>query len=164
MKASIKNKISTYIFGVLIIVSVVVCGLFFFVGFDNYSTINGKSLVDPVNTDALIYWMYALVAIGIVLLTIFILKQFFVNLKDSPKDAIKGLLGALLVVALFGAAYALASSDPIKMASGEWFEDQDKLILSDVCIYVQYVLLGVATLFTALSIMNVSKSVNKVKA
>jgi hypothetical protein len=78
--------------------------------------------------------------------------------------AVKGLLGALLVVALFGVAYAVASAEPIKMADGKLFEEQDKLILSDICIYVQYVLLAVATLCTALSLMNVSKSVNKVKA
>jgi hypothetical protein len=164
MKASVINNLSTYILWALIAVSVVVCGVFFFVGFDNYSTINGKSLVDPVNTDLLIYWMYALVAAGIVLLMIFVLKQFLVNLKDSPMTAVKGLLGALLVVALFGVAYAVASAEPIKMADGKLFEEQDKLILSDICIYVQYVLLAVATLCTALSLMNVSKSVNKVKA
>ncbi len=164
MKASVINNLSTYILWALIAVSVVICGVFFFVGFDNYSTINGKSLVDPVNTDLLIYWMYALVAAGIVLLMIFVFKQFLVNLKDSPMTAVKGLLGALLVVALFGAAYAVASDEPIRMAGGELFEDKDKLVLSDVCIYVQYVLLAAATLCTALSLMNVSKSVNKVKA
>lgn len=164
MKASVINNLSTYILWALIAVSVVVCGVFFFVGFDNYSTINGKSLVDPVNTDLLIYWMYALVAAGIVLLMVFVIKQFLVNLKDSPMTAVKGLLGALLVVALFGVAYAVASDEPIKMADGKLFEEQDKLILSDICIYVQYVLLAVATLCTALSLMNVSKSVNKVKA
>ena len=164
MKASVINNLSTYILWALIAVSVVICGVFFFVGFDNYSTINGKSLVDPVNTDLLIYWMYALVAAGIVLLMIFVFKQFLVNMKDSPMTAVKGLLGALLVVALFGAAYAVASDEPIRMAGGELFDDKDKLILSDVCIYVQYVLFAVAALCTALSLMNVSKSVNKVKA
>jgi hypothetical protein len=52
----------------------------------------------------------------------------------------------------------------MRMADGSLFEDKGQLVLSDVCIYVQYVLLAVATVCTALSIMSVSKSVNKVKA
>ena len=164
MKASVINNLSTYILGVLIAVSVVVCGLFFFVGYDNYTTLNGKSLVDPQFTDILLYWMYALVAVGVFLLVIFVIKQFFANLKDSPANAIKGLLGMIAVVALFGVAYAAASDEPMRMADGSLFEDKGQLVLSDVCIYVQYVLLAVATVCTALSIMSVSKSVNKVKA
>ena len=77
MKASVINNLSTYILGVLIAASVVVCGLFFFVGYDNYTTLNGKSLVAPQFTDILLYWMYALVAVGVFLLVIFVIKQFF---------------------------------------------------------------------------------------
>jgi hypothetical protein len=70
----------------------------------------------------------------------------------------------IAVVALFGVTYAVASDEPMRMADGSLFEDKGQLVLSDVCIYVQYVLLAVATVCTALSIMSVSKSVNKVKA
>ena len=161
MKAS---KIASIVYYVLLALSAVVFVLFFCVGFGREEAVASGFKKAPQFLSLLMYWMYALVDAGIVLLMIFVLKQFLVNLKDSPMTAVKGLLGALLVVALFGVAYAVASAEPIKMADGKLFEEQDKLILSDICIYVQYVLLAVATLCTALSLMNVSKSVNKVKA
>ena len=70
MKASVINKISSYVFAALVIVSAIVLGMFFLVGYDNYITLNGKSVVDPQFTDLLMYWMYALVAAGIVIVVL----------------------------------------------------------------------------------------------
>jgi hypothetical protein len=69
------------------------------------------------------------------------------------------VIGILLVVALFGGAYALASDAPIRMADNSLFEDKFNLILSDVCIYVQYVLLAVSVLLTVVSLLGVKAKV-----
>jgi hypothetical protein len=159
MKASVINKISSYVFAVMMIASAVILGLFFLVGYDNYITLNGKSVVDPQFTDLLMYWMYAMVAAGIVFVVLFVIAQFFATLKSNPGRAMNSVIGILLVVALFGGAYALASDAPIRMADNSLFEDKFNLILSDVCIYVQYVLLAVSVLLTVVSLLGVKAKV-----
>ena len=159
MKASVINKISSYVFAALVGVSAVVLGLFFFVGYDNYITLNGKSVVDPQFTDLLMYWMYDLVAAGIVFVVLFVIAQFFATLKTNPRSAMNTVIGIVLVVALFGGAYALADDAPIRMADNTLFEDKFNLMLSDVCIYVQYVLLAVSVLLTVVSLLGVKAKV-----
>ena len=164
MKASFINKISSIVFAVLMIVSAVILGLFFLVGYDNYISLNGKSVVDPQFTDLLMYWMYALVAAGIVFVVLFVIAQFFATLKTNPRSAMNSIIGIVLVVALFGGAYAFASDAPVRMADNTMFDNKTDLILTDVCIYVQYVLLAVSVFFTVISLFGVFKAANKVKA
>ena len=161
MNASVVNKISSYVFYALMGLSAVVLGLFFFVGYDNYTTMNGKSVVDPVNTDLLMYWMYALVAAGIVFVILFVIAQFFATLKTNPRSAMNTVIGIVLVVALFGGAYAFASDAPIRMADNTLFDKKFDLILTDVCVYVQYVLLAVSVFLTVISLLGAK---SKVKA
>ena len=161
---NIKDKISQYVFLGLMIASAVIFGMFLFVGYDNYETIAGKSLVAPQYTDLLLYWMYALVAAGVLCVVLFVIEQFFAQLKSNPKAAMNGVIGIVLVVALFGVAYALASDAPIRMADNSLFEEKSMLILSDVCIYVQYVLLAVSVICTIVGLTGVFKAFNKIKA
>ena len=121
----------------------------------------------PQFTDALIYWIYALTALAIVLVVGFGLVSFGKNFKDSPIGAIKGLLGVLLLVALFGVAYAFSSSDLI-FVNGKPLAGSDgnpiaasPYILTDVVIYVQYALLAVCALATLFGLTNYSKPVKK---
>ena len=161
MKASVINKISSYVFAALVIVSAIVLGMFFLVGYDNYITLNGKSVVDPQFTDLLMYWMYALVAAGIVIVVLFVIAQFFARLKSNPRSAMKSVIGIVSIVALFGGAYLASDITPIRMADNTLFEDEFNLRLSDVCIYVQYVLLAVSVLCTVVGLLGIK---SKVKA
>ncbi len=159
-----ENKISSYVFYILMAASAVILGLFFFVGYDNYTTLNGSSIVDPQFTDHLIYWMYALVVIGIVLVIFFVIVKFFATLKTNPGQALKGCIGIALICALFGGAYAFASDAPLKMADGSAFDNKSDLILTDVCIYVQYVLLAASVFLTVISLVGILKKPQKIKA
>ena len=162
MKASFINKISSIVFAGLMIVSAVILGLFFLVGYDNYISLNGKSVVDPQFTDLLMYWMYALVAAGIVFVILFVIAQFFATLKTNPRSAMNSVIGIVLIAAIFGGAYAFSSTDPIRMADNTMYDDATNLILSDICLYVQYILLAVSVFLTVISMF--SKAANKVKA
>ena len=161
MKATVVNKISSYIFIALMIASAAVLGLFFFVGYDNYTTLNGSSVADPEYTDLLMYWMYALVVFGVAIVLLFVVGRFFAALKSNPRSAIKGVVGILLIVALFYAAYALASDEPIRTAAGV-IDVKADLILSDIVIYVQYVLISVSVISTIIG--GTFKYFNKIKA
>ena len=167
MKADLCSKVSKISFYVTMAVSLVIIALFFCVGFGNIETINNNDMRAPQFTDALIYWIYALTALAIVLVVGFGLVSFGKNFKDSPIGAIKGLLGVLLLVVLFGIAYALSSSDPI-FVNGKQLADSDgnpiaasSYILTDVVIYVQYALFAVCALATLFGLTNYSKPVKK---
>ena len=167
MKADLCSKVSKIAFYIAMAVSVALIVLFFFVGFNNTETINNNDMRAPQFTDALLYWIYALTAIAVVLVLVFSLVSFAKNFKDSPLGALKGLLGVLLLVALFGVAYALASEEPI-FVNGKQLADSDgnpiaasSYILTDVLIYVQYALFAACALATAFGLLNISKPVKK---
>ena len=167
MKADICSRVSKIVFYIAMAVSVALIALFFFVGFNDTETINNNDMRAPQFTDALIYWIYALTGIAVVLVLVFSLISFAKNFKDSPIGAVKGLLGVLLLVVLFGIAYALASDDPI-FVNGKQLADSDgnpiaasSYILTDVLIYVQYALGAACALATAFRLLNISKPVKK---
>ena len=167
MNADICSKVSKIAFYVAMAASIALIVLFFGVGFNNVETINNNDMRAPQFTDALLYWIYALTGIAVVLVLVFSLISFAKNFKDSPIGAVKGLLGVLLLVVLFGIAYALASDDPI-FVNGKQLADSDgnpiaasSYILTDVLIYVQYALGAACALATAFSLLNISKPVKK---
>ena len=167
MKADICSKVSKIAFYLAMAISVVLIVLFFFVGFNDTETINNNDMRAPQFTDALLYWIYALTGIAVVLVLVFSLVSFAKNFKDNPLGAVKGLLGVLLLVALFGVAYALASEEPI-IVNGKQLADSDgnpiaasSYILTDVLIYVQYALLAACALATGYGLLNISKPVKK---
>ncbi len=164
MKAEVSSKISSYIFIGLMVITAVVLVMFYGVGYDNQSSVTGGAYVtDPQYTDLLMYWMYALMAITIVCVAVFGLMQFGANMIANPKGAIKSLGALLALLALFVVAYAFSSSAPI-LINGTVFEDTTILVLTDVCLYVLYILLAVSLAAAILSLLGAFKMFNKVKA
>ena len=164
MKAELSSKISSYIFYFLMTVTAIVLVLFYCVGYDNMSAVTGGAYVtDPQYTDLLLYWMYVLMVVGIVCVAVFGCTQFVANLKNNPKGAVKSLGAFAAMVALFAGAYAISSEAPI-LINNTVFEDKSILVLTDVCIYVQYVLFFVCLVASILSLVGVFNLFNKVKA
>lgn len=163
MKADLYKVISKYTFYAIMVVTFVVLGMFFCVGFGNTEIINGEELTSPEHTDLLIYWMYVLIFAAIALVLVFSCISFFKKLKDSPMDAVKSMIGIILLVVIFVVAYAMSSDAPI-LINNELYKESSMLVMTDTFIYVQYVLLFVCALATLVSLTGVLKSVNKVKA
>lgn len=164
MKAELSSKISSYIFYILMAITAFVLVMFYCVGYDNMSSVTGGAFVtDPEYTDLLMYWMYVLMAVGIVLVVVFGCAQFVANIKTDPKGAVKSVGAVVAMVALFVAAYAVSSDAPI-LINNTAFEDKNILVLADVCIYVQYVLFTVCLAAAILSLLGVFKGFNKIKA
>ena len=167
MKADSCSRISKPMFYVMMAVTLVIIGLFFFVGFGNTETLNGNDLLSPMFTDALLYWIYILTGLAVILVLVFGIVSFAKKLKDSPKEAVKSLMGVVVLVALFVVAYLLSSGDAI-VVNGKPLVDGDNnpiaassYVLTDVLLYVQYVLLGACVLATLVGLLNISKSVKK---
>ena len=163
MTADLYSTLSKYTFYALMAFTFVVLGLFYGVGFGNTEVINGNDMTSPEYTDLLIYWMYILMAAAVVLVLVFGIIAYFKKFKDSPKEAIKSLLGVILLVVVFAVAYAMSSDAPI-MINGQVESNANILVMTDLFIYVQYALFTVCTLATLVSLSGVLKSVNKVKA
>ena len=164
MKAELSNKISSYVLYFLMAVTAIVLVLFYGVGYDNQSVVTGGSYVtDPQYTDLLLIWMYVLMTVGIVCVVVFGCTQFVAGLKNDPKGAVKSLGSIAAMVALFAGAYAISSEAPI-LINNTVFENKSILVLTDVCIYVQYVLFFVCLVASILSLVGVFNLFNKVKA
>lgn len=164
MKAELSSKISSYIFSGLMAVSLVVLAMFYCVGFDNMEMYaGGNMLTSPEYTDLLLYWMYILMVVGIVCVAIFGCAQFVANLKTNPKGALKSI-GAFVALVLLVVVSYMFSSDATIAINGMPFEDKTILVFTDVCIYVQYVLLVVCIIAAILSLLGVFKGFNKIKA
>lgn len=161
MKAGVESSISKTVFLVLMAVSAVVLCMFYFVGYDNQIMIASQTYTDPENTDALMWWMYIITAICAVLMVVFLAWQFFSTLKNDPKGAVKGIFAFVALAVLVGVSYGLASDETI-IVNKKPFSESGKLILTDVCIYMQYALLVITTVLTVL--LGAVKSFNKVKA
>lgn len=169
MKADMCSKVSKIAFYIAMAVSVVLIALFFLVGFNEMETINNNDLRSPQFTDALLYWIYALTVLAVVLVLIFSVISFAKNFKESPLGAIKGLAGILLLVLLFVVSYFLASETPIYV-NGKPLGDSDgnpitasTYVLTDVLIYVQYMLLAACVAATLFAMLGISKGIKSRK-
>lgn len=158
MKAGVENKISKSVLALLMIITAIVLVLFYFVGFDNTVMLKSGVKTDPEMLDWLMVWMYALLGIG----ALSVLVMGVMQLLSDLKGALKGLLYVAVFAAVIGIAFSLADTAPV-MKSGKAHTVEFDLIISDVCIYVQYFLLTATTVLTIISLTGVTKFFNKVK-
>jgi hypothetical protein len=120
--------------------------------------------------------MYLLVIVPIVLIVFYQAVALVKNFVDSPKEALKGLLGFILAVALVVVAYVVSSSADVNsleainsgavapiLINNVVCEDTGSMILTDTLLYVQYVLLILSVVATLVSLSGIFKGINKVK-
>ena len=97
----------------------------------------GDMHADP---EWMMWWMYAIVGIGIVAALISPVK----NLFTEPKAAVKALIGLVAAVAVIGGCYALSSAAPVPNSAGGFFENAFDLKFTDTMLYLAYLALGVS--------------------
>ncbi|HBK95669.1 MAG TPA: hypothetical protein DDZ69_11740 [Porphyromonadaceae bacterium] len=105
------RKTSSLAFLSTIIVTLVVLGLFLFGGQVAPEQKLVPDMSQPIFTDMLLYWAYALLAITIVALIIFAIFGFLHSMKVNPKGAIRGLLVLVAMVVILGISYTLGSGE-----------------------------------------------------
>ena len=168
MKADLYIKLSIYVLLALLVVTCVLLGLFFFVGFDNEIILPGqeKPLTDPMFLSALMYWMYLLVIVPIVLIVIYQTIGFVKKFTTEPKEALKGLVAPglfiLLVLVSLG-QMSLFGTDAAILINGKPFEDATLANLTDIVLYLQYDMFIICAVATVISLIGVFKYINKVK-
>ena len=151
--AKLTYKVSYYIFYVLIALILVVLGLFFGVGYNNpMGDYNA-----PEHTETLMFLMYGMGVICVLVTVVGALVKFVAGLKDDPKSAVKSIVALALFAAVIGGAYAVASEAPLTMADGSQYTDVLWLKLTDMMLYVIYLLLAVTGVATLLNLFGIFK-------
>ena len=134
------QKVSGSVLLVMLLITVVILGLFFFGGETPVSQrlVADTSMSEPAQTDALIYWMYILLAVTVFITIAGAIFQFGSKLVDSPKTAIV----LLLVV-----TYSVGSDVPLVIPGYEGTENVPFwLKITDMFLYSTYIMMGVLIL------------------
>lgn len=142
------KKISSIALWIGMIVSVVVLALVFFGGDEAAATSTGAEATAPVYLDALLYWMYAIIAVGVVLLLVFACKTLATMFQTDSKAAIKSIVTVLAFVVLMVVCYVISPEKEFtRIVNGEtevYSETTMKVI--DMWLYSFYALIGITVL------------------
>ncbi|KAA6328490.1 hypothetical protein EZS27_022627 [termite gut metagenome] len=138
-------KISYYVLYVLFAVVAVVLGLFYFGGSEVQPIV--VDMDQPAYTDTLLYLTYGLFGLTVIVTLIAFLFQFGVALKDNPINALKSLIGVILIVAVLIISWSVGSEEKLYMPGYDGIENEPFwLKLTDMFLYTIYFLLGITLL------------------
>ena len=99
----------------------------------------------PVFTDMLLYWAYALLAITIVALILFAIFGFIHSLKVNPKGAIRGLLVLLAMVVVLGVSYFIGSGELLNIPGYDGGDNNPgTLKVVDMWLFTMYFMLAIS--------------------
>lgn len=144
MKMKIQ-KVSGSVLYVILAITIIVAGLFFFGGEDPNPLVPDMS--QPVYTDSLIYLMYVLLGITIVITLAAAVYQFVMNFIDSPKAAIKSLASIIVLVGLLIVTWAAGSEQALVMPGYDGAENVPFwLKLTDMFLYTIYIMMAILIL------------------
>lgn len=139
------QKVSGSVLYVILAITIIVAGLFFFGGEDPNPLVPDMS--QPVYTDSLTYLMYVLLGITIVITLAAAVYQFVMNFIDSPKAAIKSLASIIVLVGLLIVTWAAGSEQALVMPGYDGAENVPFwLKLTDMFLYTIYIMMAVLIL------------------
>ena len=157
-------KASSWALGILFVLSAVVLGMFFGVGYDTKTYFEGadKSLIDPAYTGLLLVWLYTLVGLCILAVLGFGIVAAIRNIKTrtsgQQRTGFAGWVFLFTFVAI-GASYFMADTNKLLLGDGKtWADNTTDLILSDVCLFSIYTLFAVALLCVILAMTGIFKA------
>ena len=162
MKSENKQiKASKWVLTALFIISAVVLVLFYCVGYGDYIYSHEKKLTSPRYVDALIVWLYALVAICVGSVLAFGVAGAIKNLKvKTTSQRRTGFAGWVFFFTfiLIAVSYFSASVAPVRLGDKSIVDTIWVLKLSDTCMYSIYVLVAVSLVCSVLSMIGVFKA------
>ena len=131
-------RISYYALYAMFAIILIVIGLFFLGG-----DASGDAW-QPAQTDALLYLMYVLFGLAIAATVIAAVFQFGAALKDNPANAIKSLLGLVLLAVVLIVAWAMGDGTPMQIPGYSGTDNVPFwLKVTDMFLYSIYILLFV---------------------
>lgn len=157
-----KLGVSSIVLLGLIVISVIVLIMFYCFGYGNIDTIGTNTYTAPTHTGALLVWLYILVILcagsvfGFAIYNAIYSAKHKAVQKIQPTDwAGYVLLGTLVIVVI---SLLCAGGEPVRLGDNSLFENTALLKLSEVCLFSIYVLVVLAILATAASMIGLFKT------
>ena len=133
------RKISSWTLLILLVVSVAVC-LAFFVGGVELDASGNKVYA---NTDLVLYWGYALVALTLIATIVFAIVSLIQGFRTNPKRAFQSLLVFIVLIVILGITYAIGDGTPMAVnEDSAQYNTPGWLKIIDMCIYTTYTLVA----------------------
>ena len=136
------QRASGLVLTVMLVISLVIFGLFFWGGETpmDQRVVADPSLSEPLYTDAILYWNYVLFVLGVIAMLVGALYKFGSTFVDSPKAALKSLVGLIALVLVLVITWAIGDSTPLVMPGYEGTENVPFwLKISDMFLYTIYI-------------------------
>ena len=144
--SKLSYKVSYYVLYALFALILVVLGLFFIGGdAQGAAVLPGvdPEMWQPANTDALLYLMYALFGLAVAATIVAAIYQFGAALKDNPANAMKSLIGLILLAAVLIISWAMGSGEKLTIPGYDGADNVSFwLKVTDMFLYSIYFLLG----------------------
>lgn len=157
-----KLSASSIVLWALIIISVIVLIMFYCFGYNNIDTIGTDTYTAPLQTGTLLVWLYILVILCAGSVFGFAIYNAIYNAKHKAVEKVKAtdwasyvLLGTLVIVVI---SLLCAGGEPVRLGDNSLFENTGLLKLTEVCLFSIYVLVVLAILATAASMIGLFKT------
>ena len=126
---------------VLMIVGIIATAMFFFGGSEGSLEVAGDFLDIPKFTNVLLYWIYALVALVILVTFGFVLAKLVETFKVDPKRGLVSVVVVLGAVALCALCWFLGSPEEVEILGYEGTDNVGNMArMSDAIMYLVYIL------------------------
>ena len=126
---------------VLMLIGILAAVMFFVGGSEGSLEVAGDFLNIPKYTDALLYWIYVLVALVILVTFGFVLAKLIETFKVDPKRGITSVLVVLAAVGLCALCWFLGSPEKIEILGYEGTDNVGNMArMSDAIMYLVYIL------------------------
>ena len=136
------QRVSGLILTVMLVITLVILGLFYWGGEApmDQRVVADTSLSEPLYTDAILYWNYILFVLGVIAMVGGAIYQFGSKFVDSPKAAIKSLIGIVALVLVLVITWAAGSTETLVIPGYEGTENVPFwLKLTDMFLYTIYI-------------------------
>lgn len=92
------------------------------------------AITGAMEIDVILYVSYFLLGATMLLSVLLPL----IGIVKNPKGAVKSLVGLLIMAVVVGAAYAMASSEPITLSDGKLFDSAFALRFTDTALFTTF--------------------------
>jgi hypothetical protein len=144
------KKLSSIALWIAFIGTIIFTLLFFIGDVEEVPTATGTTDC-PVNLDGFLYWIYAVVAIGVVVLLLFAIAQLLGMFKTNPKGALATIGTFVAFFALLGICYAVSNSEAyyavVNGSPVTYTVSEMKMV--DMWLYSSYVMFAIIVLLIA---------------
>ena len=126
---------------VLMVVGIIATAMFFLGGSEGSLEVAGDFLDIPKFSDVFLYWIYALVALVILVTFGFVLAKLVETFKVDPKAGVRSILVVLAAVGICALCWFLGSPEKMEIIGYEGTDNVGNMArLSDAIMYLVYIL------------------------